>query len=105
MIYIRKIKHLAQTLSIIFVLLLTAVGANTYAAEEAKYSKDVSMATILDNDELRAVMAKYVPDMMSNPEIDQARVISLSELAGYVPDQLTDKILDAIVADLNKLGK
>lgn len=105
MIHAHKIKRFSQTLSVIFVLILASMSANIFAAEDTTYSKDMSMATILDSDELRAVMAKYVPDMMSNPEIDQARVISLSELAGYVPDQLTDEILDTIIAEFNKLKK
>lgn len=109
MIHSQKLKLLTQTLSLIFALIfaliLASISANTFAAEDGKYNKDMSMATILDSDELRAVMAKYVPDMMSNPEIDQARVISLGELAGYVPDQLTDKVIDSIIAEFNKLKK
>jgi len=60
------------------------------------------MAVILDDPDLRAAMAKHAPDLMGNPEIEQARVISLAELASYVPDQLTAEVVAAIVEELNK---
>lgn len=86
------------------VSVMSVVSAPTFA-EEAEITRDTMMEVILFNKDLRAAMAKHVPDLMNNPDIDQASVISLGELAGYVPDQLTDKVIDAILADLNKVGK
>ncbi len=86
-------------------IFLAVASVNTYAADEPKFSSQTSMETILFTPELRKVMAKHVPDLMSNPEIDQASVISLGELASYVPDQLTDEVIKAIVDDLNGMAK
>lgn len=74
-------------------------------AEDDKYTRNVSMATILDNEELRAAMAEHVPNLMNDPQIEQARVISLNELAGYVPDQLTDEVIKKILEDMNAAKK
>ena len=94
---------IAQLVS--FCCFVVALGTTSVMAEDGqKFEAHTSMAEILDNPEARAVMAKYVPDLMGNPQIDQARVISLSELATYVPDQLTDEVINSILADLNKLG-
>ena len=86
--------------------LIAALGSlATLAAEEEKITEATSMELILFNPELREVMAKHVPDLMSNPEIDQASVISLGELAGYVPDQLTGEVMKAVLEDLNKVAR
>ena len=95
-----------QIISVVCLFLaIASTSTFVFAADEPKFSADTSMETILFTPELRQIMAKHVPDLMSNPEIDQASVISLGELAGYVPDQLTDQVVKAIVADLNKLAK
>ena len=88
-----------------FCIALAVVSVSSFAAEDEKYTRATSMEVILFTPELRSAMAKHVPDLMSNPEIDQASVISLGELAGYVPDQLTDEVINAILEDLNKVEK
>lgn len=96
-----RIKNQLKTLTSALVLTFAVLGF----AEDVKYTKDTSMEVILFTPELREVMAKHVPDLMGNPEIDQASVISLGELATYVPDQLTEKVITAILDDLNKVKK
>ena len=94
-----------QVLVVLSLVLSTGLVSNVTFADDGEYTRATSMEVILFTPELRAAMAKHVPDLMNNPEIDQASVISLGELAGYVPDQLTDEVLDAILADLNKIKK
>ena len=97
----RVIEKVKVVLSVIG--LSAALLCGTVNAEDSKYTRDTMMEVILFTPALREAMAKHVPDLMANPQIDQASVISLGDLAGYVPDQLTDDVINAILADLNKV--
>ena len=50
----------------------------------------------------KAVFAKYLPDLVSNPQLDQGRSMTLPEIVQYVPD-LTPNKLAAMDADLKAL--
>lgn len=96
-------KFAARGTALVFTLMLALTSINSHAADAAKFSAQSSMALILDNPAARAVMAKYIPDVMSDPQIEGSRVISIGELAGYIPDQLTAEVMVKLLADLNSL--
>jgi len=55
---------------------------------------------MLDDPAARAVLAKHLPDMVKNPQIDMARGQTLVGIQAYFPALLTDAKLKAIDADL-----
>jgi|GEM_PF-5643759 len=83
-------------------LVLGLASFSVQAADESAFSAQTSMARILDNPKAREVLAKYIPDVMADPQIEQARVISLGELATYVPE-LDRETMTKVLADLNAL--
>ncbi|TCM16577.1 hypothetical protein EDF56_107156 [Novosphingobium sp. PhB165] len=61
------------------------------------------LGTLLDNPATKAVLQKYIPNLIANPQIDQARGMTLKEVQSYAADQLTDDTLAKIDADLAKI--
>ena len=81
-----------------------APAAAAAAAPAGKLSvADTDLGTLLDNPASKAVLAKYVNEMISNPQIDMARSMTLKQLQQYAGDSLTDTKLALIQADLDKL--
>ncbi len=75
------------------------------AAPAAPAGFSVATSTIgdlLDHPAAKAVFAKYLPDVVSNPQLDQGRGMTLPEIVQYVPDLTPDK-LSAIDAELKAL--
>lgn len=97
------INYAARTSALLLALLATLFSINSFAAEEPRFTAQTSMALILDNPPARAVMAKYIPAVMSDPQIDGARVISIGELATYIPSDLTPEVMTKLLAELNTL--
>ena len=80
-------------------------AAQTAPAPAAPKTFSVQTSTIgdlLDNPAAKAVFAKYLPDVVSNPQIDEGRAMTLPDIVQYVPDLTPDK-LAAIDADLKAL--
>ena len=78
-------------------------AAQTAPAAPRTFSVQTStIGELLDNPAAKAVFAKYLPDVVSNPQIDQGRDLTLPEIVQYVPD-LTPEKLAAIDADLKAL--
>jgi hypothetical protein len=74
------------------------------AVTPAKLSTaDTDLGTLLDNPGAKAVLQKYIPQMISSPQIDMARSMTLKQLQGYAGDMLTDDTLTKIDAELAKL--
>ena len=67
------------------------------------YSTQTDLGTLLDNPQTKAVLDKYIHDMISNPQIDMARSMTLRQLQSYAGDALTDEKLKQIDADLAKI--
>ncbi|MET3722809.1 carboxylesterase/lipase family protein [Sphingomonas trueperi] len=76
--------------------------ARTKAAlSSGKYnSLTTPLGKMLDDPAARAVLAKHLPHMVKNPQIDMARGQTLVGIQGYFPALLTDAKLKAIDADL-----
>ena len=73
-------------------------------AAKAPYSvSETDIGTLLDDPAARAILDKYIPGFSSGDQIDLARSMTLSSIQQYAPDQITDKVLADIAADLAKL--
>lgn len=86
------------------VVLLSFGSTFSFAAEEMKYTKDISFSVLLDTEEARAIMTKHAPDLMSNPDIEMARGMSLGDVASFPEAGLSTETVDKILVDLNKLN-
>lgn len=58
------------------------------------------IGTLMDNPATRAVLDKYIKEMIASPQIAQARGLTLQQLKGFTGDALTDETLAKIDADL-----
>ncbi len=68
-----------------------------------KLSSESLIAEILDNADAKAVLIKHVPVIKDDDQIEMARPMSLRSIQSYAEDLFTDKVLEAIDADLAKL--
>jgi hypothetical protein len=73
------------------------------AATAAFTTADTDLGTLLDNPATKAVLEKYIAEMIANPQIDMARGMTLKQLQSYAGDKLTDEALAKIDADLSKV--
>jgi hypothetical protein len=80
-------------------LLTAALAASTGMAQGSKYTVDSTMGDLLDNPQAHAILAKYIPAVVSSPQIDQGRALTLRSLQQYVPS-LTDDMLKQIGDEL-----
>ena len=75
-------------------------------AQAAAYSTSTTeIGALLDDPAAKAVLEKHVPGMTTNDQVDMARSMTLKDIQQYSPDQITDKVLAKIDADLAKLKK
>ncbi|WP_375287105.1 hypothetical protein [Sphingomonas sp.] len=95
-------------------LLLLPVGPVIAAAQDAPApssaapaakmtTTDTDIGTLLDNAAAKAVVAKYLPEIVGSDQIDMARSMTLKAIQQYAPDQVTDEKLAKIDAELAKL--
>ncbi len=84
---------------------LSVVSAGTAAAATAPAfsTSDSSIGTLLDNPATKAILQKYLPDLVSNPQIEMARGMTLKQIQSYSADTVTDDVLAKIDADLAKI--
>ncbi|MGR4863103.1 hypothetical protein [Caulobacter sp. LARHSG274] len=61
------------------------------------------MGDLLDNPATKAVLDKYIHDMISNEQISMARGMTLKALQPYSGEALSDAVLAKIDADLAKI--
>jgi hypothetical protein len=80
-----------------------APPAPPVAAKPVRSPQDIGIAELLDDPKKLAVFRKHAPDIADNPQISQARAMSLGEVAGYASGILTPAVLKAIAEDLAKL--
>ncbi|MBW8784080.1 MAG: hypothetical protein JF593_05500 [Novosphingobium sp.] len=81
-----------------------ALAADAPAAAPTVLSTaDTKLGDLLDNPAAKAILTKYISEMISNPQIDQARGMTLKQLQGYAADALPDLTLAKIDAELAKL--
>ena len=71
--------------------------ATPYSVETTK------IGTLLDTPALLVIFKKYLPEIVSNPQVDQGRDLTLPEIVQYVPDIVTPEKLAAIDTELKAL--
>ncbi len=62
-----------------------------------------TIGDLLDKPALKAVFEKHLPEIVSNPQIDQGRALTLPEIVQYVPEIVTPAKLEAIDTELKAL--
>ncbi|MFK4874898.1 hypothetical protein [Novosphingobium sp. ZW T3_23] len=83
---------------------VVAAPAGAEAATAAAYSTSTtSIGDLLDNPSTKAVLVKHLPDLVSNPQIEMARGMTLKQIQSYSSDSVTDEVLAKIDADLQKI--
>ena len=74
------------------------------ATTAGKYTTtDTQLGTMLDDPAAKAVLVEFLPDIVSNPQIDMGRGMTLKQMQGYAGDMLTDEKLAQIDIALAKL--
>jgi acetyl esterase/lipase len=71
------------------------------SAAERPLTVDSTVGELLDNAAARRVLEHQIPAMV-NPQIDQARALSLRSLQVYAPSLLTDAVLRSIDEELSR---
>ncbi|WP_097093631.1 hypothetical protein [Novosphingobium sp. Chol11] len=82
---------------------LIAMSPMPAFAQTAYSTATTELGTLLDDPAAKAVLEKHVPGMTTNDQVDMARAMTLKDIQQYSPDDITDKVLAAIDADLAKL--
>jgi para-nitrobenzyl esterase len=78
--------------------------AEPAAAAADHYSTSTTpIGTLLDDPAAKAVLAKYIPEVVTSPQIDMARGMTLKDTQQYAPDMVSDATLAKIDTDLAKL--
>lgn len=73
------------------------------AAPEAKYSTTKNtIGELVKNEKTKAVLAKILPDLIANPDLEQGYEMKFPDIVQYVPD-LTPEKLKAIDVELAKV--
>jgi hypothetical protein len=80
-----------------------AEPAAASAPAAALSTSTTSIGTLLDNPTTKAIVTKYLPDLVSNPQIEMARGMTLKQIQSYSSDTVTDEVLGKIDAELAKL--
>jgi para-nitrobenzyl esterase len=82
-----------------------AAPAAAAAAPAADHysSGGTPIGSLLDDPAAKAVLSKYIPDIVNNSQIDMARGMTLKDVQQYSQGALSDDALTKIDADLAKL--
>lgn len=71
------------------------------AAPSAKFSTTgTTIGDLIDNPATKAVLEKHMPAMISNPQIEMARSMTLKQIQGFAGDALSDEVLAKVDTDL-----
>ncbi len=80
-----------------------AAQSSTGACVKQKLSSESLVSELLDEPAAKEVLYKHVPTLKGNDQFDMARSMPLRAIQPYAEETFTDKVLDAIDADLAKL--
>jgi len=79
-------------------------AADAPAAAAAKFNTaDTTLGDLLDDAGAKAVLQKFIPDLIASPQIDMARGMTLKQMQNYAGESLSDAKLAQIDAELAKL--
>ncbi|MAP94849.1 MAG: hypothetical protein CMK07_07860 [Ponticaulis sp.] len=95
---------IASTMLGMAMLASPAALADHHEEHAAKYSvKTSTIGDLLDNPETLAIFEKHLPEIVSHPQIDMGRMMTLGEAQSYEPGMISDEKLEAMDADLAAL--
>jgi hypothetical protein len=82
----------------------TPAAAPATAAGAALNSADTPIGDLLDDPRAKAILTKYLPEVVNSDQIEMARAMSLKAIQSYAPDQISDAKLAEIDAELARLS-
>lgn len=81
-----------------------ATAAAAPAAAGPKFTVEKStIGEILDNPEAKAAFTAALPSIAANEQLSQALGMTLTEVAGYAPDQITPEVLAKLNVEFAKI--
>jgi hypothetical protein len=99
-----KTKFLAMALITGLSIPAMSAWAQTPAAPAPAYSvATTTIGELLDKPALKAIFEKHLPEIVSNPQIDRGRALTLPDIVQYVPEIITPAKLAAIDTELKAL--
>jgi len=98
-------RMIGLTVALVLAAPVVAVAQTAPAATPAPaYSTSTStIGMLLENPQTKAVLMKYIPDIVSNDQIHMANGMTLKAIQPYSGDALSDEILAKIDTDLAKV--
>ncbi|MCK8061623.1 MULTISPECIES: glycoside hydrolase family 2 protein [unclassified Fusibacter] len=81
------------------------VGLNTIDYPEGMLTVDVMLSEIIENEEGRQLIYKYLPNLVNSTLFELSKDYSLSKLREYFQDVITDVVYYNLSAELNKIQK
>jgi len=96
-------RHVAYALAIAVAAPLagTAMAAEAHALS----TSSSTIGTLLANPKAKAILVKYIPDVVNNGQITMASGMTLKAIQSYAGDALSDDVLAKIDSELAKIGK
>ena len=73
------------------------------AATQSGFNLDTPSETLVADTRARAILDADLPGLTAHPQYDQFKGMSLTTLAPFAPDRLTDERLGKVKADLAAL--
>lgn len=74
------------------------------ASAAAAYSSASKVGDLIDNPAVKAALLKLIPDVINHPQLNDARDMTLRDLAQYAPE-LTPAVFAQVDAELAKIPK
>ncbi len=75
-------------------------AAHATAASSARLNLDTPVGEIMADGAGKAVIDKHLPAMASHPQYEQAKAMSLRQIAAFAPEHITPELLAKVEADL-----
>jgi para-nitrobenzyl esterase len=99
-----RLSSLAFSAALLLAPAVASAQSQPAPAAASHYSTGATkIGQFLDDPAAKAVVEKHLPGMLSNDQIEMARDMTLKDLQQYAPDNVTDKALADLDADLAKI--
>lgn len=84
-------------------LFVTVTLSAAALAGQAFSTSETDIGTLLDNPDTKAVLVKFIPDTVTDPQFELARPMTLKQVQPYAPEKFPDELLAKIDAELAKV--
>jgi hypothetical protein len=91
--------------TLVAVLALGPHLASAQSADTHYTTRGTQIGTLLGDPATKAILNKHLPGMADNPQFEQASGMTLKDIQQFAADQISDKKLADIDADLAKVSK